>query len=78
MTTTRTCPDCKTPLTKIQVIDRLGGTTAESGLIFLDAQASTKVSVWSGNVINRQGRVHGHLCNDCQRVLFYAEMEGGG
>ena len=40
---------------------QLGGTVAESGLIFLADGDPLKVSAWKGKVSNQKGWVHGDL-----------------
>ena len=69
---TRTCPDCKTPLRRIQIVDHQGGAAARVGLAYLFDEAP-KMGVWKAEVKNRAGDIHGYLCERCSRVLLYAE-----
>ena len=73
--TPRTCPDCKVPLLPIQIVDMMGQHGVESGLTFLAKDSEAQVSIFKTDVANRQGKVHGYLCNKCERVLLYAQME---
>lgn len=68
----RRCPDCDIELTPIKIIDQLGGSSARVGLSFTTG-AKPKFSAWSGGVKNQEGAVHGFLCDQCDRVLWYAE-----
>lgn len=68
----RRCPDCDRPLRRVRLLDRLSGAVTKTGLAFTDG-ADPEHSMWSGDVKNAAGRIHAHLCDGCDRVLFYAE-----
>ena len=65
------CPDCKTALTAITVLDHQGGATPKQGLSYTVGEAPKK-SLWSGGIKNLAGVVHAYLCESCTRVLFFA------
>lgn len=71
----RLCPDCKTELTPIHVLDDVGRHGHRDGLMY--ALASAKRSLWTGEY-PMEGMLHGFLCRDCGRVLLYAERSWGG
>ncbi|MEC7241909.1 MAG: hypothetical protein VXW32_11820 [Myxococcota bacterium] len=73
--TPRSCPDCQVPLLPIQIVDMMGQHGVESGLTFLSKDSEAQVSIFKTDVANRKGKVHGYLCNKCERVLLYAQME---
>jgi hypothetical protein len=71
----RQCPDCKTDLTPIHVLDETGRNGQRDGLMY--ALASARRSIWTGQY-PVQGMLHGFLCGECGRVLFYADRSWGG
>jgi hypothetical protein len=74
--TPRACPDCQTPLRRIQIVDHQGGAAAVVGLVYMFDE-TPKMGLWKGGVKNSAGQIHGHLCERCQRVLLYAEPRVG-
>ena len=73
--TPRKCPDCNVPLLPIQIVDMMGQHGVESGLTFLSKGSEAQVSIFKTEVANRQGKVHGYLCGECDRVQLYAQFE---
>ncbi len=42
------------------------------GLAYL-IEGTPKMGMWKAEVKNRDGDVHGYLCEHCSRILLYAE-----
>ena len=70
------CPDCKVDLQPIRLIGRYSAVHFQDGLEYT-AGETPQFSTWSGTMKNRAGTVQGFVCGDRQRVLFYAEPDGG-
>jgi len=68
----RTCPSCEVELVPIRVVDKAQGTINVGFAYTVD---EPKRSAWSGALKNRAGVVQGHLCPQCDRVLFFAVTE---
>lgn len=69
-TTARVCPDCKTNLDPIQVIDQLGHGGTRLGLAFTRGEPP-ETSGWTGKLKNQAGTIEAFLCDQCGRVVFY-------
>jgi hypothetical protein len=65
----RVCPDCEVELVPIKVVDRAQGPV---NIGFAYSVDKPKRSAWTGALKNSAGVVQGHLCPQCDRVLFYA------
>ena len=65
------CPDCKTDLQPIKIVDQLGHGGTRVGLAYTRGE-EPKTSAWSGKMTNSTGHVHAFICDRCARVLFYA------
>jgi len=68
----RTCPECKVALRRIKLLDHQGGATARVGFAYL-LEGAPKMGMWKAEVKNRDGDVQGYLCEQCARILLYAE-----
>ena len=65
-----TCPDCNGTLQAIKIIDHGEGnfpTKAEY------AEAAAKRSFWGLGLFPIAGGISARVCDDCGRILFYAE-----
>ena len=67
----KACPDCKTALTPIHIVDQRANGIIAVGFHYTRG-AAPKTSAWSGKVKNSDGTVQGFLCDGCTRVVFYA------
>ena len=63
------CPDCQKPLTNIQVLDRGFMDSPHKGLMYTDKGAK---GGWLG-LFKTSGSIEARMCQECGRVLFYAE-----
>jgi len=75
----RQCPDCKTHLEPIKILDATAGPNGfgqyKGGALHIqlsyaapDAQPS-----WFTRTIQREGIVQGYICPQCARILLYGE-----
>ena len=67
----RQCPDCKTELGRIKLLDNAGDQGWREGLAYTRSDA--KRSFWGR--YPDLGTIHAWLCPDCGRTLLYAERD---
>jgi len=70
----KTCPDCKTSLTPIKIVDQKGHGLTHVGFHYTRT-APPKTGPWSGKVTNSEGTIQAFLCDGCGRALFYAAAD---
>ncbi len=71
----KSCPDCKTELRPINIVSQIWPVTGRGskiGLSFTQGDAP-EFRFWGGKMKNQAGLVHAFLCEDCSRVLLYAD-----
>lgn len=75
----RLCPDCKTPLEAIKILDATAGPNGfgqyKGGAqhIQLSYAAPEAQPSWITRTIQREGIVQGYICPQCARILLYGE-----
>ncbi len=60
-------------MSAIKVIDQLGHGQLRVGLCYTRTE-KPKTSAWSGKVKNQDGILQAYLCDECHRVIFYADV----
>jgi hypothetical protein len=76
-----TCPDCDAPLVPIELRDHsYGGVISPPEYQVPPAQDSRSQGFWQQFLTippGSAGKIHGRMCSDCGRVLFYADPQDG-
>lgn len=75
----RLCPDCKTQLEAIKILDATAGPNGfgqyKGGALHIQLSYAAPESQpsWFTRTIQREGIVQGYICPKCARILLYGQ-----
>jgi hypothetical protein len=72
MNSTKTCPDCKQGMKRIQIIDKVQ--LGHSYMEYTVGEADR--NIWTAK-FPVEGRIGAYMCDHCGRVVMYGEAKDG-